>query len=230
MLKLDSLSHDYLDNFLSFAKSFMFVLITMTIALPAIAYTLPQRLYLQSVASKSRKQALAKSEVKIKGNDVMASVKILQGIPLVLVVNTIRNLIFFVFFSGRFVNGLAARCLLTVLLSALFDIYIISKDPVFGATSNSNHSAMIQFHNGLNSAFRICRIRIFVIFYRRRIQEIRKQRKELTAKIFDFIAKYNKMVIKKYEEIKDKRAKASKTNIYIDTEEAFSALTEIVNH
>lgn len=93
-----------------------------------------------------------------------------------------------------------------------------------------NLLVMIQFHNGLNSAFRICRIRIIVIFSKGKIQEIRKTRKELTVKIFDFIAKYNKMVIKKYEEIKERRAKASRSSIYIDTEEAFSALGDIVNN
>jgi hypothetical protein len=93
--------------------------------LPALVYTLPQRLYLQHIASKSRKQALAKSEVKIKGNDVMASVKILQGIPLVLIVNTIRNLLFLVFFSKHFAQGFGSRCLATALLSALFDLYVI---------------------------------------------------------------------------------------------------------
>jgi hypothetical protein len=87
---------------------------------------------------------------------------------------------------------------------------------------------MIRFHNGLNTHIKICFIRLLVIFFKKKIVDLKQLRRELKVRIKQFLTKYNKMVIMKYEKKELQRRKSLKSDMLFGTEEAFSVLEEIV--
>lgn len=86
---------------------------------------------------------------------------------------------------------------------------------------------MIRFHNGLNTHFRICIIRLFVLIYKRRIKSLTIERARLKTQLLDFMDRFGKMKIEKYENQKKFLMKRQSTQLHIDTEEAWGVLAEI---
>jgi len=76
---LKTLYPSVIQNSWVFFKSASVVVLTMTFGLPGLFYILPFKLYIEKIAESKRREALAKSNVKVRGNDVVASWKTLAG-------------------------------------------------------------------------------------------------------------------------------------------------------
>ena len=76
-------------------------------------------------AEKKRKEALKKSTVKIKGNDVVASWKVLIGTFLVPVYVSCINIMFLIFISSRYASSILGRLLVTFIFSVILSLYLV---------------------------------------------------------------------------------------------------------
>ncbi len=104
------------------------VVLTMTFGLPGLIYMLPFKVYIEKIAESKRREALAKSNVKVIGNDVVSSWKTLAGCAIAHVYLAITNLVFYIWYSQRFAgNGFLMRCLVTWVWSVLGFIYLAGK-------------------------------------------------------------------------------------------------------
>jgi hypothetical protein len=84
---------------------------------------------LKWASNKKRKLALAKSSVKIRAHDVVASNKILFGVPLVFLASNLTNLYFYFKYSWKLASSIWLRFFLTGCFCFLFNFYIISNPP-----------------------------------------------------------------------------------------------------
>lgn len=165
-------------------------------------------------AEMKRKEALAKSSVKIKGNDVVASWKLLVGVFLVPVIIQFTCLIFFFTYSKRYASTFLGRWLATTIFGWLIAAYLVY---------------CVQLLNGVKTNFRIVMVRFFVILYRRRIQNLRKVRKDLKRQVKDVMDKYSKINDHTLIKRKSMQVSGEKNYLELDTEEIFGALEEFIN-
>lgn len=143
-----------------------------------LLFVTPYRLYLMRFAEKKRLQALKSSSVKIKGNDVVASWKIMVGLPLAIVLFNVLHVVFYIFFSGRFVSGIFHRIILSSAFNFVFFWYIVM---------------CIQMLNGIKTHFRVVTVRFFYVLYRNRIARVRSKRTELKKQVKNIMDKYSKL-------------------------------------
>lgn len=186
----------------------------MSQSVPGFIYIAPIRFYLMKYAEKKRQEALKKSSVKIKGNDVVASWKILIGVFLCPVVVHLTCWIFFFFGSHRFSSTLAGRFQASCIFGFGLALYLLF---------------CVQQLNGIKTHFRLLVVRAWSVLYKNRITKIRKDRKVLKRKVKDLMDKLTSLnqpslVYKRRSFVMDE---ASKQNL-IDTEEIFGTLSEII--
>ncbi len=166
-------------------------------------------------AEKKRREALKKSSVKIKGNDVVASWKVLIGVFLVPVYINLISFVFFIFMSKRYATTFSGRVFATFIFCWVLSAYLIFA---------------VQLLNGFKTNFRKCIVRFWVILYRNRIKKIRDTRKSLKAMakaVMDKYSEENEHVFK----YKRKSVLHGPTGIRsssIDTDDAFAALADII--
>lgn len=180
-------------------------------AVPGFIYLAPLRIFLMRYAEQKRIEALKKSTVKIKGNDVVASWKLLIGVFLIPFVIFLTAVLFFFTYSQRLASGFAGR----YFVSCIF--YWI----LFGYLTFS-----VQMLNGVKTNSRICIIRFFVVLYRKTIARLTAKRKELKRSVKDTMDKYSKM----HDQTLYKRKSFTDSHHspwHINTEEVFGALSEI---
>ena len=84
----------------------------------------------------------------------------------------------------------------------------------------------MRFYNGISTHIKICKIRIFVLFYKQKIKELLKKRKELKERINKFVKAYSKKIVAEFDHTELKRTKSLNSMLGIDTEEVFAALEE----
>lgn len=162
-------------------------------------------------AEEKRVDALKKSTVKIKGNDVVASWKILIGIFIIPPMINITTFVFFLTYAHRFASSFIGRYIVSCIFCIILCLYL---------------TICVQLLNGVKTNMRICRIRFFVIIYRKTIARLRATRKELKRHVKDTMDKYSKM--NDMTLFKRKSFSESKTSAWhINTEEVFGALSEI---
>lgn len=163
---------------------------------------------------KKRKEALKKSSVKIKGNDVVASWKVLIGVFLVPLYVNLINLIFLIFVSQRYAKTFLGRLFATFVFCWILSLYLIFT---------------VQLLNGFQTNLRKCIVRFWVVLYVNRIKKIREHRASLKI--------LAKSVMDKYSEQNDQAFKYKRKSLHvggsgrkgeIDTEEAFAALADII--
>lgn len=163
---------------------------------------LPLKLYIENIAESKRREALAKSNVKIRGNDVVASWKTLACCALSPVYFAITNLIFYIWYSQRFAGeGFLMRCLVTWVFSVLGFIYLAVIVPL---------SDKLLFH------LRVCSVRLFVVFYKRKVQHLKRMRENLVVQVYLLSDKYGKMFIDKFEKRRLFKLKRRKSLNLID--------------
>ena len=71
---------------------------------------------------------------------------------------------------------------------------------------------MLNFYNGVKTHAKICKIRIFVIFYKKKIKELIKKRKELKEMIQQFIKKFSKSSLIDAKRPRTRRRRSSDFN------------------
>ena len=162
-------------------------------------------------AENKRIEALSKSTVKIKGNDVVASWKIMIGVFIVPPVINLTTILFHFTYAKRFATSFTGRYLVSCLFCLCLCVYL---------------TVCVQLLNGVKTNMRICRIRFFVIIYIKTIARLRKRRKELKRLVKDTMDKYSKMNDKTI--FKRKSFSESKvSDWHINTDEVFGAFSEI---
>lgn len=164
-------------------------------------------------AEKKRIEALKKSTVKIKGNDVVASWKILIGVFIIPPIINLTAVIFFLTYSQRFASTFVGRYFASVAFLVLLSLYL---------------TFCVQLLNGVKSNMRLCLIRFFVILYRKTIARLRARRRDLKKQV--------KVVMDKYSQLNDqalfkrKSVTENKTSdLHINTDEVFGALSEFIS-
>lgn len=165
-------------------------------------------------AEKKRQEALKKSSVKIKGNDVVASWKILIGVFLCPVVHHLTCWVFFFFGSQRFSNSLFGR---------------FQASCVFGFSLAAYLLFCVQQLNGVKTHFRLIVVRAWSVLYKNRIAKIRKDRKSLKRQVKELMDKFSTLnetalPYKRRSVVIDDHQKQN----LLDTEEIFGTLSEIV--
>ena len=163
-------------------------------------------------AENKRLEALKKSTVKIKGNDVVASWKILIGLFLIPSIINLTCVVFFFTYAGRYASSYIGRYFVTCVFFLVLCLYL---------------TFCVQLLNGVKSNIRICRIRFFVILYRKTIARLRAKRKELKRHVKDVMDKYS--VINDHQIHKRKSFEGNNSAWHINTDEVFGALSEIIN-
>lgn len=162
-------------------------------------------------AEKQRIAALKKSSVKIKGNDVVASWKILIGVFIVPPIINLTTILFYFTYSKRFASSFIGRYLASCVFCLCLCLYL---------------TVCVQLLNGVKTNMRICRIRFFVLIYIKTIARLRKRRKELKRLVKDTMDKYSKMnatTLFKRKSFSETRH----SDWHINTDEVFGALSEI---
>jgi len=102
-----------------------------------------------------RQKALAKSSVKIKANDVVASWKTLIGFGLFPIYYGSAMLAFYIFVSGLYAEGFIKRVCVTWVVAFIFFWYL---------------AATIKLSDSLIYHARICTMRVFYVFYKKKVQ------------------------------------------------------------
>lgn len=162
-------------------------------------------------AEAKRIEALKKSTVKIKGNDVVASWKLLIGVFIIPPIINLTSIIFFFTFSKRYASSFLGRYFVSCIFCVLLCCYL---------------TACVQLLNGVKSNMRLCRIRFFVILYRKTIARLRAKRKELKRHVKDIMDKHS--AINEHTLFKRKSFSEQSTSPWhINTDEVFGALSEI---
>lgn len=165
-------------------------------------------------AEKKRVEALKKSSVKIKGNDVVASWKILVGLFIIPPVLNLTTALFFFTFSHRYASTFMGRYLASCVFCVILCLYL---------------TFCVQLLNGVKSNSRRCRIRAFVILYRKTIARLRAHRKELKRHVKTVMDKYSTMNEQTLFKRKSFQDKPKMSDWHINTDEVFGALSEIIN-
>lgn len=171
----------------------------------------PIRWYLMNYAEKKRVDALKKSSVKVSGNDVVASWKILIGLFLVPSIVNFTAILFFFFRSHVYATTFLGRYGVSMIFCILFSTYLVY---------------CVQMLNGAKTNFRIVAVRLFVILYRNRIAKLRKSRKELKRQVKDVMDKYSEL--NQHATIKRRSLYVKSDPLDIDVEEIFGELQEIM--
>lgn len=171
----------------------------------------PIRWYLMRFGEKKRKEALAKSSVKIKGNDVVASWKIMVGLFLVPASVNLISFIFLVFRSQVYASTLIGRLFVSFIFSIIFWAYLVY---------------CVQLLNGVKTNLRIVLIRFFVIIYRNTIAKLLKTRKDLKRQVKDVMDKYSTM--NQHSLIKRRSFYANGDPLDIDFDQIFGELNDIM--
>lgn len=166
-------------------------------------------------AEKKRKDALKKSSVKILGNDVVASWKILIGVFLTPAIVAITSWIFFFTLSKRYASTIIGRLFVQLIFVILFSLYLV---------------LCVQLLNGVHRNFRICMVRFFVILYRNRIKALRQQRVDLKKRVKTLMDKHSQQheLVPIYKR-KSLYVDESKLPHDENLEEVFGILKDIVN-
>ena len=162
-------------------------------------------------AEQKRIEALKKSTVKIKGNDVVASWKLLIGVFIVPPMINLTSVVFFFTFSKRYASSFIGRYLVSCIFCVFLCLYL---------------TFCVQLLNGVKSNMRLCRIRFFVILYRKTIARLRAKRRELKRHVKDVMDKHSTM----NDQALFKRKSFSEQSTspwHINTDEVFGALSEI---
>jgi glycerol-3-phosphate O-acyltransferase / dihydroxyacetone phosphate acyltransferase len=171
----------------------------------------PVRWYLTNYAENKRRQALKKSTVKIKGNDVVASWKIMIGLFLFPAAINFASFLFFIFRSHVYASTWTGRILVSVLFSFLFTCYLVY---------------CVQLLNGVKTNMRTVVIRFFLVIYRKTIAKLRKTRKDLKRQVKDVMDKYFKL--NQHKLIKRKSLSPTSDKFDMDLEEIFGELNDIM--
>lgn len=227
--ELKTLDTTKLWSVLMLIRSAIVVFIGCTIAVPGFIYISPIRWYLMRFAEKKRKEALKKSSVKILGNDVVASWKILIGVFITPLVVNITNLIFFLFFSNRWAAGWMGRLLVTFIFCVLLCCYLVM---------------CVLLLNGIKTHSRVCTVRFWVVLYHNRIAKARTTRKHLKKSVKEIMDKYSKLneqqlykrksIVEhpdKQPHVDNKNPKknlSKKKQFELDTDEIFGSLVDII--
>lgn len=227
--ELKTLDTTKLWSILMLIRSAIVVLIGCTIAVPGFIYIAPIRWYLMRFAEKKRKEALKKSSVKILGNDVVASWKILIGVFITPLVINITNLIFLVFFSSRWATGWMGRLLVTFIFCVVLSCYLVM---------------CVLLLNGIKTHSRVCTVRFWVVLYHNRIGRARTTRKHLKKSVKEIMDKYSeineqklfkrKSIVEqpgKHHHTENKNPKKNipkKKQFELDTDEIFGSLVDII--
>lgn len=173
----------------------------------------PMRWYLMRFATHKRKQALAKSTVKITGNDVVASWKILLGLFLVPGVINLTTLLFYFFRSHIYASSTTGRISASLFFSVCLCGYLVY---------------CVQLLNGVKTNLRIVMIRFFVIIYRKRIANLRAVRKDLKRQVRQVMDKYSKLNQHTLIKRRSLHISDSLLDIDIDADEIFGNLKDIM--
>jgi len=80
--QLRELDKGFIENTIALWRSAFIAIATLTLGLPGLIYIWPFKIYVEFKAEKMREDALAKSSVKVKANDVVASWKTMIGLGL----------------------------------------------------------------------------------------------------------------------------------------------------
>ena len=94
--------------------------------MPGLIFGLPFALFLQYLAEKERKKALAGSKVKISANDVVASYKILCAFVIFPLQSMITTAVFYILISRFFTSDPLHQGLLTLGFFLLWPAYAYS--------------------------------------------------------------------------------------------------------
>lgn len=178
-------------------------------------------------AEKKRLEALKKSSVKIKGNDVVASWKILVGVFLAPAVIFITTIVFHIFVSRKVAFNSLTRILTSLLFFIVLTSYLVM---------------CVQLLNGINTNTRICLVRCWVILYKNKIKKLRADRKELKKKVketMDLHSQKNQhdVLIKRKSTVQNRKDSNASSRGYqrglaikldIEGEEIFGTLVDIV--
>lgn len=162
-------------------------------------------------AEKKRIEALKKSTVKIKGNDVVASWKLLIGVFMIPPIINLTSMVFFFTLSKRYATSYIGRYFVSCIFCVILCVYL---------------TACVQLLNGVKSNMRLCRIRFFVILYRKTIARLRAKRKDLKRHVKDVMDRHSAM----NDQALYKRKSFSDNTTspwHINTDEVFGALSEI---
>jgi glycerol-3-phosphate O-acyltransferase / dihydroxyacetone phosphate acyltransferase len=181
---------------------------------PGFIYIAPIRFYLMKFAEKKRQEALKKSTVKIKGNDVVASWKILVGVFLCPIVVHLTSWVFFFFGADRFAQTVLGRLQVSCLFGIVLALYLLF---------------CVQLLNGVKTHFRLIVVRAWSVLYKNRIAKIRKDRKLLKKQVKELMDKLStlnesSLPYKRKSLVVEERQKQN----LLDTEEIFGTLKEIV--
>ena len=210
-------------------RSAFVVLIGCTIAVPGFIYIAPIRWYLMWFAEQKRKEALRKSSIKILGNDVVASWKILVGVFITPLVINITNLIFLIFFSSKWAKGFLGRIFVTSVFCLLLCCYLVM---------------CVLLLNGIKTHSRVCTVRFWVVLYHNRVGKARSNRKHLKKSAKEIMDKYSvindqtlykrKSVIEQPGKLNladpknPKKNQPKKKTFELDTDEIFGSLVDII--
>lgn len=162
-------------------------------------------------AEKKRREALAKSSVKIQGNDVVASWKIMIGLFIVPIMIHLTSWIFFIFRSQVYASTLLGRWFASVLFAVCFSAYLVY---------------CVQLLNGVKTNMRIVIIRFFVIIYRKRIANLRKIRKDMKRQVKDVMDKYSKL--NDHTLLKRRSLYENESKFDMDIDQIFGELEDIM--
>lgn len=211
--QIKTLDESVYQKMTSIMYSFIWLTMAFFVAVPAMIITIPQRLILIKIGEDNRKKAVASSSVKVKGEDVVASYKFLFGIPVQVFFSTVYNIIYFFYFSHKLFDGLCARLISVPVFCLLFSTYLVYT---------------MNFYNGVNTHIKIIMIRVFAVIYKGRIAALVEWRANLQEEVLNYIEKYDKLVMRKYDEGKKLTLTRQSTKNSIDTDDVFSVLEEFL--
>eukprot|EP01017_Pseudomicrothorax_dubius_P006599 TRINITY_DN1191_c0_g4_i3.p1 TRINITY_DN1191_c0_g4~~TRINITY_DN1191_c0_g4_i3.p1 ORF type:complete len:395 (+),score=74.35 TRINITY_DN1191_c0_g4_i3:405-1589(+) len=180
--RVKSLSTSFLENFITMAYSLLVAIVSSSFALPGLIFTGPIALILRYLSEKERRKALAKSDVKIYGRDVIASHKIITALSILPIVFTIFYAAFYYIFREF---SRKHRLLFTIFFSILWPLYLY---------------LMIISSGIALTNFRIVKSRVFLLIYPDYISRLRERRAELHKKIQKFVDEHGAEVVKNFEE------------------------------
>jgi len=180
----EPMNKGFVENTIALWRSIFIVLITITVGLPGLVFIWPFKVYIETLAETKRQQALAKSSVKIKANDVVASWKILIGCALFPVYYFIITLVWFIVRSHKYADGYCSRFAWTQFWGALFLIYL---------------AITIKVSDSLLYNLRIISMRTFYVLYKQKVQSLIEIRSILQNQVYELSEKYGNMYIDNYD-------------------------------
>eukprot|EP01015_Nassula_variabilis_P011609 TRINITY_DN1940_c0_g1_i8.p1 TRINITY_DN1940_c0_g1~~TRINITY_DN1940_c0_g1_i8.p1 ORF type:complete len:235 (-),score=24.81 TRINITY_DN1940_c0_g1_i8:73-777(-) len=214
--ELRNFGNQWLPEIVNIAYSFVMALVYFLFALPGLLLTYPIGLIIRRLSEKERKKALASSEVKITGKDVVASHKVVTSF-------IIFPPAFFLFFTIH-------HFFMKYILNDAQDKYVRYYDALFLVWWPFYLYTMLIAGDELKYHLQAIRAKLVLTLVVGNLSELKDLRQSLKDKVREFVDKYGAEVVENFNEnrIISKQDIKQKNDYEID--HAFSTLKELEHY